>query len=74
MLGMRFDKISPDCFLAIEGEDNIGEAASNYANYHEWHHMVSRGLKGTIYVLFIESTEHMLFVYQGKVAAAFQGP
>ncbi len=28
MLGMRYDKISTDCFLAIEGEDNIGEAAS----------------------------------------------
>jgi ABC-type multidrug transport system ATPase subunit len=73
MLGMRYDKISTDCFLAIEGEDNIGEAASSYANYHEWHHMVSRGLKGTIYVLFIESTEHMLFVYQGKVPLHFKG-
>ena len=73
MLGMRYDKISTDCFLAIEGEDNIGEAASSYANYHEWHHMVSRGLKGTIYVLFIESTEHLLFVYQGKVPLHFKG-
>ncbi len=73
MLGMRYDKISTDCFLAIEGEENIGEAASNYANYHEWHHMVSRGLKGTIYVLFIESTEHMLFVYHGKVPLHFKG-
>ena len=73
MLGMRYDKISVDCFLAIEGEENIGEAASSYANYHEWHHMVSRGLKGTIYVLFIESTEHMLFVYQGKVPLHFKG-
>lgn len=73
MLGMRYDKISTDCFLAIEGEDNIGEAASSYANYHEWHHMVARGLKGTIYVLFIESTEHVLFVYQGKVPLHFKG-
>src|SRR5512139_2996021 len=30
MLGMRYDKVTPDCFLAIEGEDNIGEAASAY--------------------------------------------
>ncbi len=73
MLGMRFDKISPDCFLAIEGEDNIGEAASDYANYHEWHHMVSRGLKGTIYVLFIGSTGHMLFMYDGKSPLHFKG-
>ncbi len=73
MLGMRFDKISPDCFLAIEGEDNIGDAARKYANYHEWHHMVSRGLKGTIYVFFIESTEHVLFIYEGKTPLHFKG-
>ncbi|MFN2314835.1 MAG: hypothetical protein ABR531_10270, partial [Bacteroidales bacterium] len=36
MLGMRFDKISPDSFLSIEGEDNIGDASSRFANYHEW--------------------------------------
>ncbi|MFZ2285623.1 MAG: ATP-binding cassette domain-containing protein [Bacteroidales bacterium] len=73
MLGMRFDKISPDCFLAIEGEGNIGDAASRYANYHEWHHMVSRGLKGTIYVLYIASTGHILFMYEGKSPLHFKG-
>jgi ABC-type multidrug transport system ATPase subunit len=73
MLGMRYDKVTPDCFLAIEGEDNIGDAASKYANYHEWHHLVSRGLKGTIYVLFIESTEHVLFMYEGKSPLHFKG-
>ncbi len=73
MLGMRFDKVTPDCFLAIEGEDNIGEAALKFANYHEWHHQVSRGLKGTIYVLFIESTEHVLFMYDGKSPLHFKG-
>ncbi len=73
MLGMRFDKISPDCILAIEGEDNIGEAASRFANYHEWHHMVSRGLRGTIYVLYIPSTGHLLFMYEGKSPLHFKG-
>ena len=73
MLGMRFDKITPDCFLAIEGEGNIGDAALRYTNYHEWHHMVSRGLRGTIYVLFIESTSHLLFIYEGKVQLHFRG-
>ncbi|MRR19797.1 ATP-binding cassette domain-containing protein [bacterium] len=73
MLGMRYDRISPDCFLAIEGEDNIGEASSDYANYHEWHHMVSRGLRGTIYVLYIESTGHLLFMYDGKAPLHFKG-
>lgn len=73
MLGMLYDKITPDCFLAIEGEDNIGDAALKFANYHEWHHQVSRGLKGTIYVLFIESTEHVLFMYDGKSQLHFKG-
>jgi len=73
MLGMRYDKISPDCFLAIEGEENIGEASSDYANYHEWHHMVSRGLRGAIYVLYIGSTGHILFMYKGKSPLHFKG-
>lgn len=73
MLGMRFDKISHDCFLAIEGEGNIGEAASRYANYHEWHHMVSRGLRGTIYVLYVASTGHILFMYEGRAPLHFKG-
>jgi ABC-type multidrug transport system ATPase subunit len=73
MLGMKFDRISPESFLAIEGEGNIGEAASSYANYHEWHHLVSRGMKGTIYVLFVRSTGHLLFMYEGKMQLHFKG-
>ena len=73
MLGMKFDRIAPDAFLAIEGENNIGEASSKYANYHEWHHMVSRGLRGTIYVLYVESTGHILFMYEGKMQLHFKG-
>jgi ABC-type multidrug transport system ATPase subunit len=73
ILGMKFDRISPDAFLAIEGEENIGEPASKYSNYHDWHHMVVKGLKGTIYVLFIESTGHLLFIYDGKVQLHFKG-
>ena len=73
MLGMRFDKISPDSFLVIEGEDNIGDASSRFANYHEWHHMVSRGLRGTIYVLYVGSTGHILFMYEGKTPLHFKG-
>jgi ABC-type multidrug transport system ATPase subunit len=73
MLGMNLDGISPDCLLSIEGEGNIGNASARYANYHEWHHMVSRGLRGTIFVLFIESTGHLLFVYEGKAPLHFKG-
>ncbi len=73
MLGMRFDNITPDCLLAIEGEENIGDAASKFANYHDWHHMVAKGLRGTIYVLYIPSTGHLLFEYQGKAPLHFKG-
>jgi len=73
MLGMKFDRISPESFLAIEGEGNVGEASSRYSNYHEWHHMVSRGLRGTLYVLYIKSTGHILFMYEGKMQLHFKG-
>jgi len=73
MLGMRFDRITPDTFLAIEGEENIGDSASKYSNYHDWHHMLVRGLRGTIYVLYIQSTGHLLFIYDGKVHLHFKG-
>jgi ABC-type multidrug transport system ATPase subunit/uncharacterized tellurite resistance protein B-like protein len=73
MLGMKYDNISPGSFLAIEGENNIGEASSKYANYHEWHHMVSKGLRGTIYVLYVSSTGHLLFMYEGKMSLHFKG-
>jgi ABC-type multidrug transport system ATPase subunit len=73
MLGMNLDGITPDCLLSIEGDGNIGGASAKYANYHEWHHMVSRGLRGTIFVLFIESTGHLLFVYEGKAPLHFKG-
>jgi len=73
MLGMRFDNITPDCLMAIEGEENIGDAASKFANYHEWHHMVAKGLRGTIYVLYTPSTGHLLFEYQGKTPLHFKG-
>lgn len=73
MLGMKFDRINPESFLAIEGEGNVGEASTRYANYHEWHHMVARGLKGTIYVLHVPSTGHVLFMYEGKMQLHFKG-
>ncbi|TFH47037.1 MAG: ATP-binding cassette domain-containing protein, partial [Bacteroidia bacterium] len=60
-------------FLAIEGEENIGDSASKYSNYHDWHHMLVRGLRGTIYVLYIQSTGHLLFIYDGKVHLHFKG-
>jgi len=73
MLGMRYDLITPDCLLAIEGEENIGDAASKFANYHEWHHMVAKGLRGTIYVLYTPSTGHLIFEYHGKAPLHFKG-
>ena len=73
MLGMKFDKITPESLLAIEGESNIGEPSSRYVNYHEWHHMVSHGMRGTIYVLFVRSTGHLLFMYDGRMHLHFRG-
>jgi ABC-type multidrug transport system ATPase subunit len=35
--------------------------------------MVSKGLRGTIYVLYIESTSHILFIYEGRAQLHFRG-
>ncbi len=73
MLGMKFDQINPDNFLAIEGEDINGSSTSRYANYEKWHHMKIKGLSGTIYALYISSTEHILFAYDGRLHLHFKG-
>ncbi len=73
MLGMKFNNITPSSFLAIEGDANIGKAASRFSGYHEWHHMVAKGLKGTIYVLHLRSTGHLLFMYEGRMHLHFKG-
>lgn len=73
MLGMKLDIITPDSVLVIEGEENVGEASSKFSNYHDWHHMVIKGLKGAIFFLFIESTGHLLFIYDGKAQLHFRG-
>ncbi len=73
MLGTRFDSITPSLFLAIEGDEGAGRAATRYSGYHEWHHMVVPGLEGTIYVLYIRSTGHILFMYEGQKQLHFKG-
>ncbi len=73
MLGTRFDKITPSLFLTVEGDDHGRRAAARYSHYHEWHHMEAPGLQGTIYVLCIASTGHILFMYEGQKQLHFKG-
>jgi ABC transport system ATP-binding/permease protein len=73
MFGMRFDEINPDNILAIEGDENQGENASLYKKFNEWHHLKIPGLKGVIYALYISSTEHIVFVYNGRLSLHFRG-
>lgn len=73
MFGMRLDDINPDNLLAIEGEDNHSDAVAVYRNYDEWHHLKIEGLTGVIYALFITSTEHIVFVYNGRLPLHFKG-
>ena len=73
MFGMRLDDINPDNLLAIEGEDNHSDAVTVYRNYDEWHHLKIQGLTGVIYALFITSTEHIVFVYNGRLPLHFKG-
>jgi ABC transport system ATP-binding/permease protein len=73
MFGMHLDDINPDNMLAIEGEDNNSEAATTYRKYEEWHHLKIPGLSGVIYAIFISSTEHIVFVYNGRLPLHFKG-
>jgi ABC transport system ATP-binding/permease protein len=73
MFGMRFDSIQPDNLLVIEGEEVNSEASFRYKNYDKWHHLKIPGLTGTIYSLFISSTEHIVFTYNGRLSLHFKG-
>ncbi len=73
LYGMKLDDINPDNLLAIEGEGEDGPAPSRYSSYDEWHHMRINGLTGTIYAIYIASTEHIVFTYDGRSSLHFKG-
>ncbi|HUS86434.1 MAG TPA: ATP-binding cassette domain-containing protein [Bacteroidales bacterium] len=73
MLGDEFDKVTPDCVMLIEGCDRADSTADKYTGRESWHKLEVDGLKGSIYVLFIESISALIFTYQGKASLFFKG-
>lgn len=71
--GLKLDEVDPDKILAIEGEGEEEQASSRYSRYDSWHHLKIGGLTGTIYAVFIASTEHILFTYDGRLSLHFKG-
>ena len=61
MLGDEFDKVTPDCVMLIEGCDRADSTADKYTGRESWHKLEVDGLKGSIYVLFIESISALKF-------------
>ncbi len=73
IIGRAFDEISPECLLIIESDNPEFSGASIYKNYDKWRHIRTRGFRGHLIVLFIESTGTLLLNYDGPLALYFKG-
>ena len=73
MIGRVYDKVSADCILIIESDDPDYSGAATYRNYETWRHIRIKGFKGHLVVLYIESTETLLFTYDGPQILYFKG-
>lgn len=73
MIGRQYDKVSPDCMLVIESDNPQYRTALAYDNYNLWKHIYIRGFRGSLYVLYIESTGSIIFTYDGPVPLYFKG-
>lgn len=73
MIGRNYNEIDPECLLLIEGDNNDLTAANLYKNYGQWHHLKIKGFKGFLFVLHIQSTDTLLFTYDGPLSLYFKG-
>lgn len=72
MISRSYDDVSPDCILIIENEDPADWAKDTYRNYESWRHIRSRGFKGQLFILHIESTGSLIFTYDGPLELYFK--
>lgn len=73
MLGSNFDDISPDCLMLVEGCDHADSKAKGFKNRDKWHRLEVEGLKGSLYLLHIESINALIFTYNGSQSLFFKG-
>jgi ABC-type multidrug transport system ATPase subunit len=73
MIGRSYDEVSPECVLIIESDNPELSGADVYKNYDKWRHIRTKGFKGLLVVLHIESTGTLLFTYDGPQVLYFKG-
>ena len=73
MIGRSFDDISPDCVLIIESDEHDDSVSETYKNYDKWRHIRTKGFRGQIVILHIESTGTLLLTYDGPLNLYFKG-
>ncbi len=73
MIGRTYDDVSPDCMLIIESDNPELQAEKDYVNYGKWRHIRTRGFKGYMFVLHIESSGSLIFNYDGPLPLYFKG-
>jgi ABC-type multidrug transport system ATPase subunit len=73
MIGRKYDLVSSDCLLLIEGENADLPVENDFKNYDNWRHLKIKGFKGQLFVLHIESTGSLLMTYDGPLGLYFKG-
>lgn len=73
MIGRHYDNVSSDCLLIIEGDQPGQGSGETYKKYKDWKRLKVKGFRGHLLVLYIESTDTLLFTYDGPQILYFKG-
>lgn len=73
MLGDNMDRVDPGSIMLIEGPGDEKKFSASFGNRDKWHRLEVKGLKGSIFVLHIESIHILLFTYHGEEELFFKG-
>jgi ABC-type multidrug transport system ATPase subunit len=73
MIGRHYDKVSPDCMLIIESDNQKHNVENVFENYKNWKHLRIKGFRGQLFVLHIESTGSLILTYDGSLPLYFKG-
>ncbi len=73
MIGRNYDQVSPDCILIIESDNPKYSIEKDFVNYKQWRHLKTKGFRGQLFVLHIESTGSLIMTYDGVLSLYFKG-
>lgn len=73
MVGNHFDDVTPDCLMLVEGRNHIDSRAKDYSKRSSWYNLQVNGMRGSLFLLHIESIDAIIFTYQGTHSLYFKG-